>query len=118
MTPTDLISFSPSVYYTIKKIRWRYKKYKNPQQNSDICDSANQRLGGLGHQLRQPSEYSIGSIGETDETLRQIDRNRVHADHGKKQSPFTPPQYIYDIEEQSKHPNGISTYHTDKGTCP
>ena len=22
------------------------------------------------------------------------------------------------IEEQSKHPNGISAYHTDKGTCP
>ena len=34
MTPTDLISSSPSVYYTFKKIRWRYKKYKNPQQTA------------------------------------------------------------------------------------
>ena len=82
--------------------------------DGNIADRDDQRLNGLRHQSGKPTEQSVGGEREIDELLGQIDRDRVHTDHLKKQGPFTKLQHIDNIKKQRKHPHGVCSDNTDE----
>ena len=70
------------------------QKVQKAPRNGDIAGRAEQTPPKLRQTRNRVGEEKIGRLTKTDDSLRQINRNRIHADHNKEKRPKTPFHHV------------------------
>ena len=83
-----------------------------------ITDFENDHSQCFRDKSRNPAEEEIADLLKVNESLRQVDGDRIHADYLEEYDTFSPAFYIDEIIENGENSQGLRGRGKDESTGP